>query len=180
MTTKFFRRAVIITVELLSFSICYAQTTQEETQAFLIKCANERMADVEEGKLAAERSTSPYIKEYGTRMVTDHSMLLEKIKELASLKNVALPQTISSEKQNDTEALRKEEAETFDYRFIRTVKVDRKKDIDLFKEATKSTDAEISAFARQYLLLLESQLEGIKQVRKAEDQAARLASIPQD
>lgn len=180
MTTKFFQWAAVMVIS-LPLTLSFAQTsTADETKNFLTESALERLADIEEGKLVQQHSASPYMQEYGKRMVTDHTMLLEKLKELAALKNVELPQTMSEQKKTDLKALFNEKGEKFDFKFVRMIKMDRKRDIDLFKRAAKSEDAEVSAFAKQYLPLLQEHLEGIKEVRKSEDQAARLSAIPQE
>ncbi len=51
---------------------------------FVLEAANGGMAEVSLGKLAAEKATSPDVKQFGQRMADDHSKANEELKALAS------------------------------------------------------------------------------------------------
>jgi putative membrane protein len=80
----------------------------EDVADFLVKSADARMMDAQEGKLAAEKGTTKAIREYGKLMVKDQSALLRKIKSLASKRDIALPSGISNKKENGREDLAEE------------------------------------------------------------------------
>ena len=58
---------------------------------FMRKAARGGKAEVELGKLAQEKASSPEVKQFGQRMVTDHSKANEKLQSVASSKGVDLP-----------------------------------------------------------------------------------------
>ena len=65
------------------------------------------MAEVALGQLAVEKASNADVKKFGQRMVDDHSKANDKLKQLASQKNVALPQDLSA-KDKATKAISRE------------------------------------------------------------------------
>ncbi len=66
----------------------------EEVADFLIKSADARMMNAQVGLLAIEKGTNSAIREFGQRIMKDHSVLLEKIKKLAIQRDIYLPDQI--------------------------------------------------------------------------------------
>src|SRR5258706_9016622 len=61
-------------------------------ETFLKKAADGNMAEVQLGQLAQKNAWSDSVKQFGQRMVTDHSSkMLDDIKNLAASKGVTLP-----------------------------------------------------------------------------------------
>ena len=137
----------------------------EEVTDFLLKIADTRMMDAQEGLLAMGKGTNAQIREYGQMLIQDNCLLLEKIKKLASQRNIILPSTMSNRKIDIHQNLSKEKGQDFDERFIKTIIIDRERDIKLFKKAASYPDPEVSAFAQRYLPLMQSHLEKIKRVK---------------
>src|SRR5689334_17435391 len=59
-------------------------------QDFLKKAAQGNMAEIELGNLAQQRGASSYVKDYGKKLVEDHTKMLNDLKEIASKANLAL------------------------------------------------------------------------------------------
>jgi predicted outer membrane protein len=60
-------------------------------EAFVMKAAMGGMAEVDLGKLAAEKATSGDVKKFGQRMADDHSKSNDDLKTLARNKHITLP-----------------------------------------------------------------------------------------
>jgi len=54
------------------------------------------IAEVELGRLAVERASSPEVKSFGQRMVDDHSKANQDLKAVALRKKVAIPEALDS------------------------------------------------------------------------------------
>jgi putative membrane protein len=132
---------------------------------FLTKAADARMMDIEQGKLASARGTTPEIKQYGERMIKDQTKLLHEIRVLAASKNIALPATLSEDKADGLEDLREKEADAFDKKFIRMMTIDHKRDVREFEDATEFKDRDVQKFATTYLPLIEAHLEQVQELK---------------
>src|SRR5580700_4077267 len=63
---------------------------------FVRAAAQGGMAEVELGKLAAEKGSSDEVKKFGRRMADDHSKAGNQLKQIASEKGIAVPQQLSA------------------------------------------------------------------------------------
>ena len=70
----------------------------EFVKDFITEMAEARLMDLEEGKIAQQRSTTKELKSYGTLMVNDQTEMLQEIKKLAALKNVSLSNELGPDK----------------------------------------------------------------------------------
>ncbi|MBK9730130.1 MAG: DUF4142 domain-containing protein [Chitinophagaceae bacterium] len=141
----------------------------DRDRKFLIKSADARMMDAAEGKLATEKGTTKEIRDYGQRMLTDQGLLLAEINKLAMKKGVEIPNSISEKKEHFRKKLAEEEGKHFDKRFIRMITIDHKRDLRMFRRAEKSTDEDIAGFAKKFLPVIQSHLDGIKEIKKLQE-----------
>ena len=137
----------------------------EDVADFLVKSADARMMDAQEGKLATEKGTAAPIREYGKLMMKDQDALLRKIKQLAAKRNIMLPSGISDKKEDGREDLAEEKGEDFDDKFIKMMIIDHERDVKLFEKATEFKDSEVSAFAKANLPIIQSHLDKIKAIK---------------
>ncbi|MEP7129060.1 MAG: DUF4142 domain-containing protein [Chitinophagales bacterium] len=155
-------------------------TVKSETESmgnkgekFLIKSADARMMDAAEGKLATEKGTTKEIRDYGQHMITDQGLLLAELRKVAAGKGVELPESISDKKEHFRKKLAEEEGKEFDKRFIRMITIDHKRDLRMFRRAEKSTDEDIAGFAKKFLPMIQSHLDGINEIKKLQDADTR-------
>ncbi|HLY38161.1 MAG TPA: DUF4142 domain-containing protein, partial [Candidatus Binatia bacterium] len=73
-------------------------TTRAE-QSFLNEAARGGMMEVELGRVATQNASNDRVKEFGQRMVDDHSKANDDLKGLASRENVTLPTAVSKYEQ---------------------------------------------------------------------------------
>ena len=138
----------------------------EDAAEFLVKAADARMMDLQEGKLAAERGTTASVRSYGKLMVKDQTNLLAQIKKLAATRNISLPSAISDNKQDGREDLAGKTGKDFDEKFAKMMKLDHQRDVKLFTRAKDCKDAGVSNFATKNLPMIESHLARIKALKK--------------
>lgn len=134
-------------------------------ESFLIKIAESRIMDFEEGRTAQEKSTVDAIKDYGSLMVHDQSKMLADLHALAASKHITLPNTPDERQQKALADLQQEEGKSFDKKFIKMMIIDHKRDVKKLKKATESHDLEVRAFAQKYLPVVESHLDDIQKIR---------------
>lgn len=134
----------------------------EEISEFVTEAANCRMANIEKGKLAITKSTSPAIRQYAQKLVSQQSQMLQELRMLAAQKNLALPSTISNESADDIEDLTSAESSEFDETFLDKLKKTYKRDVDAFDDATDLKDQDVKRFAESYLPAVEAEFKTIK------------------
>jgi putative membrane protein len=134
-------------------------------EAWVMKIAKGGMAEVELGKLAADKASTDAVKKFGQRMVDDHSKANDELKTLAQSKNIALPSAIGPQEKALHDRLMRLSGPAFDQAYMRAMVNDHVKDINEFRIESKSgKDPELKAWAAKTLPTLEDHL---KQAREA-------------
>ena len=152
---------------LCAFSLSDKKTDRKEIEKFLVEMTDARLMDREEGRLAAERGTTKDIRDYGTWMVNDQTVLLEKLKKLAAVEKVTLPKKISAEKNDALKKLKEKTGPDFDDKFLGMIKIDHKRDVRKFREAAEFDNTNVSTFAKENLPTIEKHLSGVEAIKKS-------------
>jgi len=129
-------------------------------EAFVTKAAKGGLAEVELGKLAAEKASSDEVKKFGQRMADDHSKANDELKTLAQSKKITLPSEIGAEEKALRDRLMKLSGPAFDQAYMKAMVSDHVKDVNEFKVESKSgKDPEVKAWAAKTLPTLEEHLK---------------------
>lgn len=142
-------------------------TTNDETSEFVRKAATGGLMEVELGNLAMKNGSSKLVKDFGKMMVEDHTKANNKLKEVASSKNVTLPTSVDADQQKEIDKLKGKTGTDFDKDYVSLMVDDHKDDIDEFKKAAdKLTDTDFKNFASTTLPTLEKHLNAIEAIKK--------------
>jgi putative membrane protein len=127
---------------------------------FMMEAAMGGMEEVELGKLAAERGSTDAIKQFGQRMVDEHTKANEELMQIASMKGVALPTTLDDKHKADVTKMSQLSGAAFDSAYVKEAGVkDHNKAVKLFQsEADKGKDADLKAFASKTLPTIQEHL----------------------
>ncbi len=132
---------------------------------FVREAAQGGMAEVELGKLATEKASSPEVKKFGQRMVNDHSKANEQLKEVASSQGITLPSKLSAKDEMTKEHLSKLSGEQFDKAYMSDMVKDHTQDVaDFQQEANSASDPAVKEFAEKTLPVLKSHLREARQI----------------
>jgi putative membrane protein len=127
---------------------------------YAVMAANGGMLEVELGKLAQTKATSPKVVEFAKMMVEDHSKANKELMGIAGAKFITLPAILDNKKQKDYDDFAKMDKKDFDKAYTDYMVKDHKEDIDEFKkEAQDGKDAELKAFAAKHVPILEHHLQ---------------------
>lgn len=141
---------------LLSVSFASAQSDNE----FVKKAASGGKMEVALGKIAQKKAISNDVKQFGARMVKDHSKANDQLMQLAKNKKMDLPEKLMDEHQKHVDKLSTIAPEKFDEAYMDMMVKDHKEDIDEFEDAIKEVkDNEIRAWAQQTLPVLKEHYE---------------------
>jgi putative membrane protein len=118
------------------------------------------LAEVELGGLADHNGRSPEARQFGQRMVNDHSKANNQLKELAAAANIPLPNAPGPEDQAMRERLDKMQGYAFDRDYIRGQITAHQETVQLFEyELGSGQDSQMKNFAAQTLPVLMRHLE---------------------
>lgn len=136
---------------------------------FMKEAAGGGMAEVQLGKLAQEKSSSDQVKQFGQRMVDDHSKANQQLEQMAQQKNVRLPKQPGAREQAEKSRLEKLSGDEFDKAYMSHMVADHKKDVAEFqKESSAARDPEIKSFASQTLPTLQEHLKQAQSIAPAQ------------
>ena len=129
-------------------------------QKFIMDTAMGGLMEVELGRWAAQKGTSPEVKQFGRRMVDDHSRANTELTQLASTKGVTLPTQLDEKHQNNVSKITRLNGADFDRAFSKMMLKDHEKAVsDFEKQSTNGEDAELKAFAAKTLPTLQEHLQ---------------------
>ena len=158
----------LLTAALLagSCALGIAQTTQSADRmtstdsVWVTKVAQGGMAEVELGKLAQSNAANPAVKEFGQRMVEDHTKANEELSSIAAKKGVTVPASLDAKNQALKDRLSKLSGKDFDRAYMTEMVKDHKEDVAEFrKQANSERDPDVKAFAAKTLPTLEEHLK---------------------
>ena len=128
---------------------------------FMMKAAQDGIAEVETGQLAQKNGGHPDVKKFGERMVQDHTKAGDELKALAKAKGVTLPEATDRTHARLAKQLSGLTGEKFDKIYAREAGVkDHKSAVALFsRQAQRGNDPDVKAFAAKTLPTLQEHLK---------------------
>jgi putative membrane protein len=136
--------------------------------AFAKMAAEGGLAEVKLGQLAEGKGTAQAVKDFGKRMVTDHSKADDTLKAAASKDRIALPTEMSAKDQVVYNRLSNLSGQAFDRAYARDMVRDHSADVAEFRqEAKDGKDASIKGFASQTLPTLEDHLKQAREMLRS-------------
>jgi putative membrane protein len=156
---------------LVSFAIALPLTAwaaDNPDAKFYKHAAEGGIAEVELGNMAQKKSENASVKDFGAMMVSDHSAANDKLKSIASSKDVKLPTSPSTGQMATKAKLKVLSGKTFDDSYIKSMIKDHEETIALFKrEVAEGQDADAKAFATATLPTLQGHLKKIQSIATA-------------
>jgi putative membrane protein len=163
-----------------------AQTTNNPSDAkngmaaadrkFMMNVARDGMAEVELGKLAAQKGNSDAVKQFGQRMADDHGKANDELKNLAQQKGLTVPTDLDSKHKQVMDRLSKLSGADFDRAYVNDMVRDHRKDVAEFKrEADRAKDPDLKSWAQKTLPTLEDHLKQVQQLQAQVKSAPRAA-----
>jgi len=144
---------------LLTATAAFAALTQAD-KSFATTAAQSGLAEVQAGQLASQRATSPQVKQYGQKLVTDHSQANDQLQQIAQQDNLTLPTQPSAFEHAQGQRLTGLSGSEFDKAFVTGEVRDHEQAIALFqREAQSGRDPALKDFAQKSLPMLRQHLQ---------------------
>jgi putative membrane protein len=130
---------------------------------FIMEAAMGGLMEVELGRVAADKGMSAEVKQFGQRMVDDHSKANSELMSLASSKGITLPTALDEKHQKEVTKLSAMSGAELDRAYSKMMLSDHTKDVAAFeKQSTRGADADLKAFAAKTLPTLQEHLQMAK------------------
>jgi putative membrane protein len=110
-----------------------------QDKMFLRKAAEGGIAEVELGKLAVQKASSPDVKAFGQQMVDDHTALNNEIATVADTIGVLLPKHMNKADQAEYDKLNALSGSDFDTEYLTFMVKDHHADLRAFRMEAAST-----------------------------------------
>jgi putative membrane protein len=146
------------TITALSLALPTAALAKND-KAFLRQVIKGNVAEIELGKLAAEKGSTDKVRAYGDMLVTDHTKAKEEAEALAKAKDINIPEKMKGEDRKELKKLKDLTGAEFDKEFIKLMVEDHEKNIEEFKEKAADGKDDVAKFAEQTLPTLEKHLK---------------------
>jgi len=133
---------------------------------FMTKAAEGGMAEVEMGRIAEQHAANQKVKDFGQRMVKDHTKINDELKQVASQKSVTLPTTVDAKQKSTLDKLSQLNGAAFDRDYMEDMVKDHEEDVSEFqREADSGNDPAVKAFAAKTLPTLREHLKLAEDIR---------------
>jgi len=140
----------------------------QDNDDFVEDASAKGVAEVEAGKLAQEKGTAADVKSFADMMVKDHTAANDKLKTLATSKNLKVSDTAQLMDKAKAMILELRSAKSFDQAYANNQVKAHEATIKLFEdEANDGKDAELKAFAAETLPKLKAHLSQAQALAKA-------------
>ena len=141
--------------------------TDEKSAEFFKKVTNSGMAEIQLAKLAQQKATMDAVKNFAAMLERDHTAVNQQIKNLADQRSVALPTTISDDKQKMYTDMEKMTGKAFDKDYISMMIKAHNDGISLFEDTrSNASDVDVKNFADKTLPALKTHLDSAKAIQK--------------
>jgi putative membrane protein len=143
-------------------------------KAFVREALQGGMAEVQLGQLAAQKSTNPDVKEFGQKMVDDHTKLGDQMKQVAEQMNIKPPDSLSSKDKAAVAKLSALNGDAFDKAYIKDMVKDHKQDEKEFKqEAMNTSNPALKDVVSQGAQVISQHLQMIEQIAQKNSVATK-------
>jgi putative membrane protein len=165
---------------ILFVGVTFAQQTKQATKSssdtlsypdrsFIDSAEEGNLAEIESAKIIEQKATNPAVKDFASRMVTDHTQASQELKALAKSTGVNLPTEPTAAEKNQKDEWQKVSGAKLDDAYLRDQLEDHKQAISVFEnEIEHGKDEAVKQYAEKTLPTLQDH------IRIAEDIAGKM------
>jgi putative membrane protein len=135
-------------------------TLGSNDRKFVMEAAMGGMMEVELGRLAVERGASEAVKQFGQRMIDDHTRANQELMQLASAAGLTPPAALDAKHQAMVAKMARLSGAEFDRAYARQMVKDHEKTVALFqRESSRGAHDVLKSFAAAQLPALREHLQ---------------------
>lgn len=144
-----------------------AGVVSRQDRKFVEKAAEAGMAEVQFGQIAAQRAQDPAVRDYASRMVSDHTSANQRLMTIAATTGITPPDKLGFMHRNKLKKLEKADAKDFDQDYIESQVKDHEKMAELMEDQIKDgQNAELKQYATDMLPRIRMHLQQAQQLEE--------------
>jgi putative membrane protein len=129
-------------------------------RTFVEKAASGGMAEIQAAQVAQQKASSPQVKQFASRMITDHTQANNELQQIAQQENIDVPSQPSQQDRSSVQRLGGMTGSAFDRSYAQDELRDHQQDVALFqREASSGKVPALKQFAQKTLPILRQHLQ---------------------
>jgi putative membrane protein len=167
-SSRRFSSALLLSFSVFALGAC-SRTGHENADAeFVAKASSGGLAEVKLGQLAQERGASMAVKNFGVKMMTDHTDAGNQLQVVAKGEGMQVAPEETQDDRATYERLNTLSGPAFDQAYAAAMVQDHEQDlVDFEREAIKGQNAAVRKFAADTIPTLRQHLELAKEMAKS-------------
>lgn len=138
--------------------------TDDEGLAFIKGGIEGGRTEIKASELAKKNSTNSRVVGFANMMISDHTPVINQLKDIQSAKLVDVNPGITLDHQTKIDSLAKKTGADFDKAYMQMMVADHRVAVKLFTEASKNQNEDILKFAKKTLPVLQTHLDSANAV----------------
>lgn len=134
-------------------------TLNSTDRQFMMRAAMMDMAEIQTGRLAVAQGASESVRQFGQRMIDDHTRTSQQLMQMASAAGFTPPQTLDAKHQAAAAKLARLTGAAFDRAYMKQMVKDHQEAVSLYqRQSTRGSMPDLRAFASATLPALQEHL----------------------
>ena len=135
---------------------------------FVKTAAEGGLTEVKLGELASQKSSSDDVKQFGQKMVTDHTQLNDDMKPIAQSMGITPPTQLNKKDQKMYDKLSAMSGDAFDKAYLSAMVKDHHNDLSAFKaEASSTQNADLKAAVEKGTAVIQEHTTMVEKLAQA-------------
>lgn len=131
----------------------------EQAGWFVAEVTSSNLLETELGRLASSKGNDPRVRELGQLMLNHHKQLNSQLKQIADLKNLITPTSLSEDHQDVFTGIMEKSGVDFDRAYLEAIVENHKESLKEFtRMADEGADTEIKNFAIRAIPTMQAHL----------------------
>lgn len=134
-------------------------TLSSTDRQFMMKAAMMDLAEIQTGRLAVSQGASESVRQFGQRMIDDHTRTSQQLMQMGSSAGLTPPQTLDAKHQAAAAKLARLTGAEFDRAYMKLMVKDHQEAVSLYRrQSTRGSMPELRSFASATLPALQEHL----------------------
>jgi putative membrane protein len=139
-------------------------TESADAQDFVNALGAGNMSEIDLGKLAQQKATSPDVKAFGEMLVTDHTKALDALKQAAGEQNLQVPAMVTAKQRELRDRLSLLSGGEFDRQFMSAMVAAHEATVKKLEDKADDAPDALQKFAVTVMPTVKQHLEKAKQI----------------